>query len=203
MHSAAEAVALGHYLEALETRESLPLGATKILVVATETADMLFTLHSFVGASPRIYGLVWGAEDLSAALGAFNNKGPDGTYDDVYKLARSLCLAASRAAEVEPVSTVYPDFRDLDGLAAETRYDRQSGFTGKIAIHPDQVPVIHAAFMPTNEEVVQARRILAVFEENPGAGTLSLDGKMLDMPHFKQAEQIVAMAERAAAQEST
>jgi citrate lyase subunit beta/citryl-CoA lyase len=197
--SAADAVKLDHFLEALEAREGLPRGSTRILAVATETAHTLFTLHSYVGATARLYGLTWGAEDLSAALGAFTNKTPDGGYDDVYRLARSLCLAASKAAGVEPVGSVYPDFRDLQGLAAEARYDRQGGFTGKIAIHPDQVPVINDAFTPSADEVAHARRVVDLFARNPDAGTLGLDGKMLDKPHLTQAEQILALAARTAA----
>lgn len=196
--SAADAVALAHHLSALEVREGLERGRIRILAVATETAPTLFTLHSYVGATARLFGLTWGAEDLSAALGAFTNRGPDGRYDDVYRMARALCLAASRAAGVEPVGSVYPDFRDLEGLAAEAHYDRQSGFTGKIAIHPDQVPVINQAFTPTAEEVAYAERVVALFRENPDAGTLGLDGKMLDKPHLTQAEQILASAARAA-----
>jgi citrate lyase subunit beta/citryl-CoA lyase len=197
--SAADAVRLDHCLEALEVREGVARGSTKILGVATETAHTLFTLHSYVGATPRLYGLTWGAEDLSAALGAFTNQKPEGGYDDVYRLARSLCLAASKAAEVEPVGSVYPNFRDLEGLAAEARYDRQGGFTGKIAIHPDQVQPINDAFTPSAEEVAHARRVVALFAENPDAGTLGLDGKMLDKPHLTQAEQILAAAARAVA----
>ena len=192
--SAADTITLSHYLSALETREGLNPGGTGILAVATETAHTLFTLHSYVGASARLQGLTWGAEDLSAALGAFSNQAPAGGYDDVYKLARSLCLAAARAAGVEPIGSVYPDFRDLEGLAAETRYDRQSGFTCKIAIHPAQVPVIHEAFTPSAEELAHARRVVAAFAERPDAGTIGLDGKMIDKPHLTQAEQILAAA---------
>ena len=195
---AGDAVTLDHYLSALETREGLELGATRILAVATETAHTLFTLHSYVGATARLYGMTWGAEDLSAAFGAFTNQAPDGSgYDDIFKLARSLCLAACKAAEVEPVGSVYPDFRDLDGLAAEARHDRQSGFTGKVAIHPAQVPIINQAFTPSAEEIEHARRVIQIFADNPGAGTLAMDGKMLDMPHLKQARTILEMARMA------
>ncbi len=197
--SASDAVTLANYLTALEVREGLDQGAIQILGVATETAHTLFTLHSYVGATARLYGLTWGAEDLSAALGAFTNKGPDGTYDDVYRLARSLCLAASRAAKVEPIGSVYPDFRDVEGLAAEARYDRQSGFTGKVAIHPAQVPVINDAFTPSADEIAHAEKIVALFAENPEAGTIGFEGKMLDKPHLTQAEQILDMAARAVA----
>ena len=197
--SASDAVTLANYLTALEVREGLDQGAIQILGVATETAHTLFTLHSYVGATARLYGLTWGAEDLSAALGAFTNKGPDGTYDDVYRLARSLCLAASRAAKVEPIGSVYPDFRDVEGLAAEAQYDRQSGFTGKVAIHPAQVPVINDAFTPSADEIAHAEKIVALFAENPDAGTIGFEGKMLDKPHLTQAEQILDMAARAVA----
>jgi citrate lyase subunit beta/citryl-CoA lyase len=197
--SAVDAVTLDNYLTALEAREGLEAGRTGIFGVATETAHTLFTLHSYVGATGRLYGLTWGAEDLSAALGAFTNQAPDGGYDHVYLLARALCLAASKAAGVEPVGSVYTDFRDSEGLAAEARHDRQSGFTGKIAIHPAQVPVINEAFTPSEAEVAQARRVVRLFADNPGAGTIGLDGKMLDKPHLTQAEQVLAMAARAAA----
>lgn len=193
--SAAETLMLDHYLSALEVREGVPRGQIKILPVATETANAVFTLHSYVGASPRLYGLTWGAEDLSAALGASTNKAPSGKYDDVYRLAGALCLAACRAAEIEPVGAVYPAFRDLEGLREDALHDRQAGFTGKIAIHPDQVPVINEAFTPSDEDVAYARRVVAVFEENPDAGTLGMDGKMLDKPHLTQAEHVLAMAE--------
>ncbi|MSO77368.1 MAG: CoA ester lyase [Alphaproteobacteria bacterium] len=193
-YSAAEAVRLDHYLSALEAREGIALGKVGILVVATETARSLFTLDSFIGATPRLYGMTWGAEDLAAALMAGTNRTPAGAYEDVYRLARSLCLAACRAAGVEPVDSVYPDFRDLAGLEAEALQGRKTGFTGKIAIHPDQVAPINRAFSPTAEELAHARRVVAAFAA--GVGTVSLDGKMLDMPHLKQARHLLERAER-------
>jgi len=198
-YSAAEAIKLDHMLSALEAREEIPLGQTKILVVATETARSLFTLESFIGASPRIYGMTWGAEDLAAALGAFTNRTPDGAYEDVYRLARTLCLAACKAGEMEPVDSVYPNFRDLDGLYAEALQGRKTGFTGKVAIHPDQVDVINSAFAPTAEEIAFARRVIQAFDAVGGSGTVGLDGRMIDMPHLKQARRVLAMADRAAA----
>ena len=195
--SAAEIVRLGNYLSALEAREGLADGSTRILSVATETAESLFNMGSYVGCSPRLAALTWGAEDLAAALGSSTNKRDDGVYDDVFRLARSLCLAASVAADAQPLDSVYPGFRDLEGLAAETLAGRRAGFTGKIAIHPDQVPVIHRAFTPSADEVAHAKRVVQVFADNPGAGTIGLDGKMVDRPHLKQAERILAMAELA------
>ncbi len=200
-YSAAEAVALSHSLDALEAREGLEIGSTQILAVATETARSLFDLDTFIGATPRLYGMTWGAEDLAAALSATSNRLPNGEYDGPYQLARTLCLAASRAAEVMPVDTVYVDFRDTEGLIAEAVQARRSGFFGKVAIHPDQSGPINEAFTPTVDEIAHAKRIVAVFEENPGAGTVGLDGMMIDMPHLKQARAVLALAEAMAAKE--
>lgn len=198
-YSADCTIRLDNYLTALEAREGLEIGSTKILVVATETARSLFTMESFVGASKRIYGLTWGAEDLSAALFASTNRAPSGAYEDVYRLARTLCLASCRAGGFEPVDVVYPNFRDLAGMEAEAVQARKTGFTGKIAIHPDQVEVINRAFTPGEEEVAYARRVVKAFEDAGMAGTVGLDGKMLDMPHLKQARYVLSVAERFAA----
>ena len=202
-YSAAEAETLDRYLAALETREGLPLGSTRILVVATETARSLFTMDSFIGATARIYGMTWGAEDLSAALGASTNRTPEGRYEDAFRLARALCLAACKAADTEPVDSVYTDFRDLEGLHAEALQGRRSGFTGKVAIHPDQVEPINRAYTPTDDEVAHARRVVEAMANADGAGTVGLDGKMLDMPHLKAARHVLAMSERASGQESS
>jgi citrate lyase subunit beta/citryl-CoA lyase len=189
--SGADVVRLDHFLSALEAREGVALGRTRILPVATETANALFNLASYAGASPRLHGLTWGAEDLPAALGATTNRGPDGELGFVYQLARALCLAAAVAADVQPIDTVYPDFRDLEGLERNAARARMDGFTGKIAIHPDQVPIIQHAFTPTPAELAHARSVIAAFAASPNAGTVALDGKMLDRPHLLQAERIL------------
>ncbi len=196
VYSAAEVDELAHYLSALEARESLPLGSTKILCVATETAASLLTFHTYLeGVTDRLVGMTWGAEDLAAALGASDNRNPlSGEYDDPYLMAKSLCLAAARAIDVQPVGVVYVNFRDLDGLEADCLRDRRAGFIGKIAIHPAQAEVINRAFTPSADEVAYAQRVIDVFEKNPGLGTVGLDGKMLDMPHLKQARNVLAMA---------
>lgn len=192
-YSATDAVALANALSALEARDGLVIGSTKILAVATETAESLFTLNSFIGATDRLYGMTWGAEDLAAALGASNNRLPDGTYDGPYLLARTLCLAACRAAEVMPVDTVFTDFRNIAGLEEEARQARRSGFFGKMAIHPDQSAPINRAFTPSAEEIAHAQRIVDAFEQKPGAGTIGIDGKMIDMPHLKQARAVLGL----------
>jgi citrate lyase subunit beta/citryl-CoA lyase len=189
---------LSHYLSALEAREGIPDGRTRILPVATETARALFQLGSYAGVTPRLAGLTWGAEDLPAALGASTNCGPDGELAFTYQLARSLCLAGAVAAGVQPVDTVYPDFRDSAGLEKTCARARVDGFTGKIAIHPDQVAVIQKTFSPTDAEVAHAQRVVAAFRASPGAGTVALDGQMLDKPHLTQAERVLAIAGKSA-----
>jgi citrate lyase subunit beta/citryl-CoA lyase len=193
--SAADIVLLDHYLSALETREGLPLGSIRAIPVATETAKAVFTLGTYAGSSPRLAGMTWGAEDLPAALGASTNKAPSGAYAFTYELARSLCLAGAVAADVQPLDTVYVDFRDPAGLEADCKSSRQLGFTGRIAIHPDQIPVINAAYSPDPAEIAHARRVVDAFAASPGTGVVGLDGKMLDMPHLKQANRLLAMAE--------
>ena len=165
----------------------------QILAIATETPAAIFQLGSYGGAE-RLAGLTWGAEDLPAAIGASTSREEDGRYTPPYELARSLCLFGAAAAGVAPIETVYPAFRDLEGLAAYAARARRDGFTGMMAIHPAQVPVINAAFTPSAVEVEHARAVVAAFEANPGAGALSLDGKMIDRPHLVQAQRMLAAA---------
>jgi len=198
VYSAAEVETLDNYLSALEAREGLEQGSTKIHCVATETAASLLTFHTYLeGVSERLVAMTWGGEDLAAALGASDNRNPNtGEYDDPYLFAKTMCLATARAIEAQPVGVVFVDFRDLDGLAAECLRDRKAGFIGKIAIHPAQAEVINDAFTPSDEEIAHAERVVEVFEQNPGLGTVGLDGKMLDMPHLKQARNVLALAEQ-------
>lgn len=165
----------------------------QILAIATETPAAMFQLGTYGGAK-RLAGLTWGAEDLPAAIGAATSREPDGRYTPPYELARSLCLFGAAAAGVAPIETVYPAFRDLDGLAAYAARARRDGFTGMMAIHPDQVAVINAAFTPSEAEVAHARAVVAAFAAQPGAGALSLDGKMIDRPHLLQAQRTIAAA---------
>jgi citrate lyase subunit beta/citryl-CoA lyase len=164
-----------------------------ILAIATETPAAIFQLGTYAGAK-RLAGLTWGAEDLPAAIGAASSREPDGRFTPPYELARSLCLFGAAAAGVAPIETVYPAFRDLDALAAYAARARRDGFTGMMAIHPTQVPVINAAFTPSEAEVAHARAVVAAFEGSPGAGALSLDGKMIDRPHLVQAQRLLAAA---------
>jgi citrate lyase subunit beta / citryl-CoA lyase len=192
--SANDAIELDHYLSALEEREGVVAGSVRIIPVATETPAAMFTLGTFAGSTPRLAGLTWGAEDLSAAVGASTNRDETGNLEFTYLLARSLCLLAAAAADVQPLDTVYTDFRNSSGLRDNARAALRAGFTGKIAIHPDQVPIINEAFMPTDDDVTYAKRVIEAFAT--GAGTVGLDGKMLDMPHLKQAQRVLEMLKR-------
>ncbi len=198
---ARDIVILDHYLQALEAREGLTPGRIGIIPVATETPGALFQLGSYAGSSARLRGLTWGAEDLAAAVGAISNKADNGEYDFTYQLARSLCLLGAHAAGVPAIDTISPGFRDSDGLRRDAARSRRAGFTGKIAIHPDQVPLINEAYTPSDEELARARRIVDAFEQSPGLGTLQLDGEMLDRPHLKQALRILAGAPETAPQQ--
>ena len=180
------------YLDALEARAGMPLGTVRLAIVATETARAMFALGSYAPAHPRLAALTWGGEDLAAALGATANRDEAGDWTFPYQVARSQCLFAATAAEVAAIDTVFVDFRDADGLERDCRRSRRDGFTGRMAIHPDQVAAINRCYAPSDAEVELAQKIVAAFEANPGAGTLGIDGKMVDIPHLKAARKILA-----------
>lgn len=192
--SATDTIELARRLDGLEKKNGLDIGRTKILPLCTERPQALFSLDGYVGATERLAGLTWGAEDLSAALGASENRDSGGEWLPPYELARSLCLMAAAAAGVVAIDTVFTDFRDLEGVARYAANARRDGFSGMLAIHPGQVEIINKAFVPTDEELSYARRIVELFAANPGAGTLGLDGNMLDRPHLLQAERLIALA---------
>lgn len=188
---------LSAMLAAREALAGIDDGATRILVIATETASALFAMGSYRGASARLAGLSWGSEDLSAALGAEANRDAGGLLTDPYRLARVLCLAGAAAAGVAAIDSPYPDFRDLEGLAREAEASRRDGFSGKLAIHPDQVAVINRVFTPTQEAVAHARAIVDAFAAAGNPGVVGLDGRMLDRPHLIGAERVLARARAA------
>ena len=190
---------LSYYLDALEVANGMEQGSVKIFPIATETPGAMLTLDGYRNVNARVSGLSWGAEDLSAAIGASTNQDENGNLSAPYILARSLCLMAAHAAGVQAVDTVHTDFRDDEGLRQSSNYARRDGFSGKIAIHPNQVQIINDAFTPSAEEIAHARAVIDIFAANPEAGTLSMDGKMLDKPHLTQAERVVAFAQRAGA----
>jgi citrate lyase subunit beta / citryl-CoA lyase len=167
-----------------------------IIAIATETAGALFGIETYADAVPPLAGLTWGAEDLSNDLGAQASRDEEGRLSDPYRFARTLCLIGARAANVEPIDTVYVNYRDGEGLEAECRAAARDGFTGKMAIHPDQVEPINRLFTPAPEAVDRARRILEAFKAAGDAGVVGLDGEMLDRPHLARAEQLLARAVR-------
>lgn len=181
-------------IDPLETACGMAVGTVRIAVVSTETPHAMFALGSYTPPHPRLVGLTWGAEDLAAAIGATDNKEPDGSWTEPYRIARALCLFAAASAGVAPIDTLYADFRDAEGLERDCRRARRDGFTGRIAIHPDQVETINRCFTPSAEEIAHARRIVDAFAANPAAGTLGIDGKMYDIPHLKAAHKTLASA---------
>lgn len=189
--SAADVITLAGNLDRLEKQHGIEPGSTRIMSLCTEHPEALFTLGSYIGATSRLYGLSWGAEDLAAAVGAVTNRDDEGNWLPQFQLARAMCLFAAAAAEVAAVDTVYTDFRDLEGLLRYARHARRDGFSGMLAIHPDQVEIINSAFEPTAEELERAERIIRLFDESPGAGTVGLDGKMIDRPHLVQARRLL------------
>ncbi len=179
-----------------EARSGLPDGHIKILPIATETAAALFLAGTFAGSSPRLIGLTWGAEDLSADLGAQANRDAQGRFLDPYRLARALCIAGAAAAAVPAIDTVYVDFRNSDGFRRECEEACRDGFAGKMAIHPAQVPIINEVFTPSASAIAHARAVIEAFAATPGAGVVGIGGVMYDQPHLVRAKQLLARAAR-------
>jgi citrate lyase subunit beta/citryl-CoA lyase len=184
-------------LTAREAIHGLPDGEIRIVALATETASALFVAGTYGGASPRLTGLSWGAEDLSADLGAETNRDAEWRFTEPFRFARNLCLAAAAAAKIQAIDTVFVDFRDLAGLKREAEEARRDGFTAKLAIHPAQVATINAVFTPSPAAIAKARAVIAAFAAQPGAGVVGIDGIMFDRPHLERAKQLLARAEAA------
>jgi citrate lyase subunit beta/citryl-CoA lyase len=180
-----------------EAIHGLPDGHTRIVAIATETAASLFVAGTYAGASARLSGLTWGAEDLSAELGSETNRDSTGAFTEPYRFARNLCLGAAAAAKVQPIDTVFVDFRDDQGLRREAEEARRDGFTAKMAIHPGQVAAINEVFTPTPAAIAKAQAVVAAFTSNPGAGVIGIDGVMFDRPHLERAKQLLARAQAA------
>lgn len=191
---AAQAEHLARYLEALECAHDIRPGQTQVALVAFETPQAVLNAASYQHLHARVNGLSWGPEDMSAALGASANREADGGYAAPYVHTRTLCLMAAASAGVQAIDTAYTDFRDAEGLARSCARARRDGFSGKLAIHPAQLDAIHAAFTPSAEEIDHARAVVEAFEARPGAGTVGLNGRMLDLPHLRQAQRILALS---------
>lgn len=190
----ADLLQLAHGLDALEARAGMQPGTVRIVPVATETPQAVLQMQGFAaGPVPRLAGITWGAEDLSAAIGAVSNRDEDGSWSPLYTWANALCLASAAAAGVPAIDTLHADFRDEAGLRSACRASRRRGFRGRIAIHPDQVSVINEAYSPSEAELAHARRIVEAFAAQPDAGTLSIDGVMIDKPHLTQARRTLGL----------
>lgn len=186
---------VSHWLEMAEAMADVTVGQTKILAVATETPEAVLRLSELGNRPrPRLAGLIWGAEDLSSAIGAGNPRHEDGSWRFLYQQVRGQMLLAAHMLDVQAIDTVYVDFKDPEGCLANAREARHDGFTGKVAIHPGQVETINTAFTPSEGEIAFANRVVAAFQD--GQGAVSLDGKMLDIPHLKAAQRLLASVGR-------
>src|SRR5207253_1143473 len=186
-------------LDRLEERDGIPNGATRLLLIATETAAGLLNIAELAAASPRIAAISWGIEDLGASMGLPRTRDAGGRYLDIPRYARMMCAIAASAAGVEALDTVYTDIDDLDGLRRECEEAAGMGFAGKLSVHPAQIDVINAAFAPTREAVAAARELIAAFEEHERLGVYAFRfrGRMVDAPHLSQARKVVARGDRA------
>jgi citrate lyase subunit beta/citryl-CoA lyase len=191
---------VGHYLSALEARDGCADGSLRILPIVTESAAAVLDMAGYASAGSRLDGMLWGGEDLAADVGALANRDAQGRYTAPFALARSLTVLAASAAQVSAIDAVYTNFRDSEGLKAEAAEALRDGFSGKAAIHPDQVGPINEAFTPSAAEMARARSVIAAFDASPGAGAVAVDGRMLDRPHLRAARRVLA---RGAAPAST
>ena len=185
---------IDNHISTREAKAGVHHGDIKLLPVATETPEAVLTLGEYRNPPPRLAAMSWGAEDLSAALGAATNRDENGEFLFVHKMVRALVLIAAKAAGVDAIETLHADFRDAAGLARVARAAQREGFSGMLAIHPDQVETINAAFTPSAADIEHAKKVVTAFAQ--GAGVASLDGKMLDQPHLKQAKHVLALAEQ-------
>ena len=186
---------LGDHVSEFEARAGIAAGSTRILPIVTETAAAVLEMHGYArDAGPRLAGLFWGGEDLAADIGAAANRDPAGRYTTPYQMARALTLLGATAAQVPAIDAVYTNFRDREGLLAEAAEALRDGFTAKVAIHPDQIGPINETFAPSTADLDRAHRVIAAFDASPTAGAIAVDGKMLDRPHYRAAQRVIARA---------
>lgn len=198
-NSGADVARLDVRLRVHEAENDIADGATRIVPIITETPAGVLAGPSYAGGNSRLAGLTWGAEDLSAEIGAAATRDEDGRYTDLFRFARLTTILAACAAEVAPIDTVFPNFRDEAAFLRDTREGARDGFTGRMAIHPAQVPVINAVFTPAAEAVAEARAVVEAFAAAGDPGVIAIDGKMYDRPHLKRAERLLARATAAGA----
>jgi citrate lyase subunit beta/citryl-CoA lyase len=190
---AADFQRVDHYLSALEAQNGIVIGSTAVMSVVESAAGALQQAQ-FAHATPRLRALTWGAEDMAADIGASTNRDEQGNFFLLHRINRANALLIAAAGNLQPVDGICADFRDSGKLERECLLSRREGFTGKIAIHPDQVAIINRCFTPSSDEIAHARRVIAAFEQSGGAGTVALDGRMLDLPHLKQARRVLQQA---------
>jgi len=193
--------AVSEVIKSKETEAGLEEGAISLLLIGTEVAGAVFNLPT-MATHPRVDGLTWGAEDLSASLGARAKRDEHGNYLEVFSFVRSMCLLAAVAARVQPIDAVYTDIKNSKGLQSECKTAADMGYTGKITIHPDQIEIVNEAFTPSKQEIDEATELLAAFEKHESSGRMafSFNGAMVDVPHLKRAKQILAIATKISGQ---
>jgi citrate lyase subunit beta/citryl-CoA lyase len=191
-NSGLDVARLSASLDAGEQAAGLRVGQTEIIAIATETPAAVLQLHTFAGVTSRLRGMTWGAEDLGTAIGAKSARDEGGRFTSPFLLARNLCLFGAHAAGVQAIDGIQPDFRDITALEAEAREAARDGFTAKLAIHPAQVPVINAAFTPTDDEIAEARAVVDAFKAQPHLGVVAIEGRMYDKPHLERARRVLA-----------
>jgi len=192
--SATDVEHLAAKLRVFEAENGIDDGSTRILALMTENAAGILSAGSYREPHPRLSGLTWGAEDLSAEIGARSPRDENGRYTDVFRLARALTLVAASAAQLSAIDTVFVNFRDADALRAECLEAERDGFTAKMAIHPAQVPIINEVFTPSEEAIAHSREIIDAFARSGNPGVVAIDGQMYDRPHLKRAERLLARA---------
>ena len=193
---AADIREVARILDRLEQQHGIPNGATRLTVIATETPEGLLNIREISTASPRTVAISWGVEDLGAAMGLGRVRDGAGRYLDIPRYARVMCSVVASAAGVEAIDTVFTDIADLDGLRRECEEGVAMGFTGKISIHPSQIPVINDVFTPAKDAVAEARELIALFEVNARHGiyAFTFKGQMVDAPHLNRAKKLLARA---------
>ena len=193
-NSPEDVLQLASRLDELEAAAGSRRGQTGVIPIVTESPEAVFQLGAYTPDIARLKGLTWGAEDLSVRIGAHGSRDESGELLPVFRQVQSMVLLAAAAAAVQAIDTIYTRIDDRDGLQKVIALSRGQGFTGMLAIHPSQVPLINAAYLPTASEIEQARRVVQAFAEANGAGTLRLDGKMLDQPHLAAAQRVLALS---------
>lgn len=198
-NSGADVQRLSARLRVHEAEHGIADGSTKIIPLVSETPLGVLNAATYHDASPRIAGLTWGAEDLSAAIGARTSRDQEGRYTDVFRLARSLTLLGAASASVAAIDTVFVNFRDEEGFRRECLDAERDGFTAKLAIHPAQIEVINEVFTPSPEAIVHAVAVVEAFAAAGNPGVVAIDGQMYDIPHLRRAERLLARVGRSSA----